>query len=258
MISITILGTGNVAQNLFQAFSTIESVKVAQVVARDTSKLEFFKSASRLLNYNERLLPTDIYIIAVKDDAIAEVNQNIGNKGLIVHTSGAASLSVLEPQERQGVFYPLQTFTKGRTLDFSSVPLCIEANNTDDLELLRNLGTRISNTVIPMDSTKRKALHVAAVFVNNFTNYMYSLGEEICLDNQLDFSLLKPLLKETAAKLEFLDARNAQTGPARRGDQQTLHAHLNLLKTKKQREIYTLLSNSIKNSYHLKNNPLIG
>ena len=256
MISITILGTGNVAQNLFKAFSTIESVTVVQVVGRDKRHLEFFNSKSRLLNYNDALLPTDIYIIAVKDDAIAEVNQKIVSKGLVVHTSGAVSLSVLEAQERHGVFYPLQTFTKGRILGFSTIPMCIEANNPNDLQLLQQLGEKISDNVISIDSTKRKALHVSAVFVNNFTNYMYSLGEEICIENHLDFSLLKPLIKETAVKLEFLDSKKAQTGPARRGDQQTLHAHLNLLKSKKHREIYTLLSNSIKDSYHLKNNTL--
>lgn len=252
MISLTILGTGNVAQNLFEAFSTIESVKVVQVVGRDKRNLESFRSASRLLDYNERMLPTDIYIIAVKDDAIAEVNQRIISKGLVVHTSGAASLSVLETHERHGVFYPLQTFTKGRILDFSTIPMCIEANNKRDLELLQRLGEKISDRVLEIGSTKRKTLHVSAVFANNFTNYMYSLGEEICAENDLDFSLLQPLIMETAAKLEFLDTKKAQTGPALRGDQQTLHAHLNLLKTKKHREIYTLLSNSIKDSYPLK------
>lgn len=253
MISITILGTGNVAQNLFEAFLLADGVEVLQVVGRATDKMDFFKNRTTLASYEEELAPTNIYIIAVTDDAISEVSEKIATSGLVVHTSGAVALSVLETHKRQGVFYPLQTFTKERILDFSNIPLCIEATNENDLQLLHRLGKAISSNVAPIASNKRKALHVSAVFVNNFTNYMYTIGEELCEQNQLDFSLLKPLMKETAEKLEFLDPIEAQTGPARRGDLQTLHTHLSQLKSKKHREIYTLLSNSIKASYPIKN-----
>ncbi|MFT6994258.1 MAG: putative short-subunit dehydrogenase-like oxidoreductase (DUF2520 family) [Maribacter sp.] len=253
MISITILGTGNVAQNLFEAFLLADGVEVLQVVGRATDKMDFFKNRTTLASYEEELAPTNIYIIAVTDDAISEVSEKIATSGLVVHTSGAVALSVLETHKRQGVFYPLQTFTKERILDFSYIPLCIEATNENDLQLLHRLGKAISSNVAPIASDKRKALHVSAVFVNNFTNYMYTIGEELCKQNQLDFSLLKPLMKETAEKLEFLDPIEAQTGPARRGDLQTLHTHLSQLKSKKHREIYTLLSNSIKASYLIKN-----
>jgi predicted short-subunit dehydrogenase-like oxidoreductase (DUF2520 family) len=100
-----------------------------------------------------------------------------------------------------------------------------------------------------MDSSKRKALHVAAVFVNNFTNFMYTIGEQVCAESAIDFSLLNPLIQETAKKIESTSPKLVQTGPAKRGDQQTLHAHLTLLENKNQREIYTLLSNSIKAMY---------
>jgi predicted short-subunit dehydrogenase-like oxidoreductase (DUF2520 family) len=252
MKRITILGTGNVAQNLFEAFSHASGFNVVQVVGRDIKKMAFFKNRTSIVPYDEELALTDIYIIAVKDDAISEVSKKIAAKGLVAHTSGAAALSELKIHERHGVFYPLQTFTKSRLLDFSEVPICIEASNANDLKLLHRLGKVISSNVVAIASDKRRALHVSAVFVNNFTNYMYTIGEELCEENQLDFSLLKPLIKETADKLEFIDAFEAQTGPARRCDQQTLHKHLSQLKSKKHREIYTLLSNSIKASYQFK------
>ncbi|WP_027075873.1 Rossmann-like and DUF2520 domain-containing protein [Maribacter antarcticus] len=252
MISITILGTGNVAQNLFEAFLLADGVEVLQVVGRAADRMEFFKHRTTLVTYEEKLDPTDIYIIAVTDDAIREVSDKIVTSGLVVHTSGAVGISMLETHERQGVFYPIQTFTKGRILDFFKIPLCIEATNENDLKLLHRLGSSISSNVVPIASDKRRALHVSAVFVNNFTNYMYTIGAELCKENQLDFSLLKPLINETVEKLDFLDSFVAQTGPARRGDLQTLHTHLSQLKSKKHREIYTLLSNSIKATYPIK------
>jgi predicted short-subunit dehydrogenase-like oxidoreductase (DUF2520 family) len=253
MISITILGTGNVAQNLFEAFLLTDGVEVLQVVGRATDRMDFFKNRTTLASYEVELAPTNIYIIAVTDDAISEVSDRIVTTGLVVHTSGAVALSVLETHKRQGVFYPLQTFTKGRILDFSKIPLCIESTNENDLKLLYRLGKAISSNVVPIASDKRRLLHVSAVFANNFTNYMYTIGAELCKENQLDFSLLKPLISETAEKLDFLDPFVAQTGPARRGDLQTLHTHLSQLKSKKHREIYTLLSNSIKATYPIKN-----
>jgi len=249
MISITILGTGNVAQNLFEAFLAKDTVSIVQVVGRKTDSLNYFKGRASLATYGDGLLPAAIYIMAVSDDAITQVAKNLKVKGLVVHTSGAVSLSALQSHHRSGVFYPLQTFTIGKLLDFSNIPICIEASDEEDLELLHRLGASLSNTVARIDSDKRKVLHLSAVFVNNFTNYMYNIGQELCEQHELDFTLLQPLIRETAEKIELLDAIGAQTGPARRGDKKTLHAHLALLKTKKHREIYTLLSNGIRTTY---------
>lgn len=249
MTTITILGTGNVAQNLFEALLPADGFEVVQVVGRDINNMGFFKKKTMLLTYTEEIIPTDIYIIAVKDDAISEVSEKIVTKGLVAHTSGAVSVSELKTHKRKSVFYPLQTFTKGRILDFSGIPICIEAHDERDLKILRNLGEAISNKVVQIDSDKRSALHLSAVFVNNFANYMYSIGAAICEENQLDFSLLRPLIKETADKLEFLQPFDAQTGPARRDDKLTLNAHLSQLQAKNHKEIYTLLSNTIKASY---------
>ena len=217
MISVVIVGTGNVAQNLFQAFDKVADVEIIQVLGRNENHLAFAKDK--------------VFI------------------RLIVHTSGASSLEVLSKCNRTGIFYPLQTFTKGKIISFDDIPMCIEAKNEKDFELLLNLGKTLSNTVIEVSSEQRKILHVAAVFVNNFTNYMYTIGADICTENNIDFKILQPLIKETAAKLDDLTPYQSQTGPAKRGDQKTLHKHLQLIKNTHQRELYTLLSNAIKEKH---------
>lgn len=256
MISITILGNGNVAQNLFEAFFESNSINVVQVVGRKIEKLNYFKGRTCLATYKDKLLPADIYLLAISDDAIAEVSHNLKVDGLLLHTSGAVPLSHLNEHSRIGVFYPLQTFSPGRIMDFATIPICVEANNSEDLHRLQTLGILLSNTLTTIDSQKRKALHLAAIFVNNFTNFMYSIGEQVCLDNEVDFSLLQPLIEETANKVRSMSPNVVQTGPAKRGDLKTLHAHLPLLNNKNHREIYILLSNSIKEVYAEQNNKL--
>lgn len=249
MISIVILGTGNVAQNLFEAMFSNDQIDIVGVIGRNSSSLDFFKDRTTV-STNWKELPTaDVYIMAIKDDAIPLVSEEINPTGLLVHTSGSVPLSTLSKHNNIGVFYPLQTFTSGRKVDFKKIPICLEAKQEDSLALLQKLAGYISGTVEIIDSEKRKALHVAAVFVNNFTNHLYHIGNEICDEYQIDFSILTPLIKETANKLDVLPPKKAQTGPARRGDQKTLHNHLRLLKIGQHREIYKLMSNSIKAAY---------
>ncbi len=224
---------------------TKSDVSIIQVVGRKESPLPILKEEN-LATYDDELHLADIYIMAISDDAISDVSSKLKLKGLLAHTSGAIELSGLKNHNRIGVFYPLQTFTVGKLIDFIDIPICIEANNQNDLELLNRLGSTLSNTVTSINSDQRKALHLSAVFVNNFTNYMYTIGQDICLHNELQFSMLQPLIMETAKKVTAMNPFDAQTGPAKRGDQKTLHAHLSLLKDKNHREIYTLISNSIK------------
>lgn len=250
MISVVIVGTGNVAQNLFQAFDKVADVEIKQVLGRNENHLTFAKDKVPINTDFTKIPSADIYILAVSDDSIDLVAEKFKeSNGLIVHTSGATSLDVLSKCNRNGIFYPLQTFTKGKIISLEDIPICIEAKNKKDLELLRNLGKKLSNTVFEVNSEQREILHVAAVFVNNFTNYMYTIGAEICTENNIDFKLLQPLIKETAAKLDDLTPYDSQTGPAKRGDQKTLHKHLQLIKNTHQRELYTLLSNAIKEKH---------
>lgn len=249
MISVVLIGTGNVAQNLFHAFSGTSEVEIRQVVGRTEAHLNFAVGSTQVTTDFKQLLPADVYILAISDDAILPVAMKLyRSNGLLVHTSGGTDLNTFA-HEHAGVFYPLQTFTKGKIISFDNIPICIEAKEPEDLQLLKILGASLSDTVMEINSDDRKILHVAAVFVNNFTNYLFTIAEDICNENGLDFNLLKPLIKETVGKLDALAPMAAQTGPAKRGDQKTLHSHLNLLKNKQQRELYTLLSNEIKRKH---------
>lgn len=250
MISVVIVGTGNVAQNLYQAFEKSNDVTITQIIGRNREHLTFVKNNIAISTTYNEIAAADIYILAISDDAIKLVAESFKNvDGIVAHTSGATSLEALQSAKRPGIFYPLQTFTKGKIISFDDIPICVEATSEEDLHLLKKLGKKLSNTVVEIDSEQRKTLHVAAVFVNNFTNYMYTIGSEICNEHKIDFKLLQPLIKETAAKLDILTPLQSQTGPAKRGDQKTLHNHLQIIKDKHQRELYTLLSNAIKEKH---------
>jgi len=249
MLKIVILGTGNLAKHLYTAFIKANAVDIVQVVGRNQKELEQFSMHSTLSNDFAFIADADVYLIAVKDDAITEVSQYLlKKKGIVAHTSGALGLKAIQP-ENKGVFYPLQSFTKGKTVDFSSIPICIEAEEKESLETLRTLANSISENVHHIDSEQRKKLHLAAVFVNNFTNYLFSIGEELCLEEGLSFDLLKPLISETADKIQAMSPKEAQTGPARRNDTKSMDSHLELLSKKEHIALYKLLSQAIKQAH---------
>lgn len=246
MIRITLIGSGNVAQHLIKAFTNTELVEIVQVYSRKKETLASLIEFSKITSDFEDLEEADLYIIAVSDKAISEVSKQLPFQNrIVVHTSGAASLDVLDPKNRKGVFYPLQTFSKNKEIDFLAVPLCLEAENTFDFRILESVAKSISNAVFPINSDQRKALHVAAVFVNNFTNHLYQIGQEICEEHQVPFEILKPLIQETAQKINTLDPVDAQTGPAKRGDSTTIAAHLEYLSNENQKNIYKLITQSI-------------
>jgi hypothetical protein len=147
------------------------------------------------------------------------------------------------------VLYPLQTFSRAGDVDFSEIPLCLETGQSQDLPLLRTLAESLSPKVFELKVAARRQLHLAAVFVNNFTNHMVFLGEALSREQGLPADLLHPLLQETFRKLETLNAFEAQTGPARRRDQVTQQAHLNMLTDPLQRELYKIISESIQQTY---------
>ncbi|MBO2544972.1 DUF2520 domain-containing protein [Salegentibacter sp. BDJ18] len=245
MIKVVILGAGNVASHLFMVFSKAENLRIIQVYNHRKEKLKYFEDHTNTTNNISDLKPSDYYVIALKDDVIPEVVENLKDRsGIVLHTSGAVNLTVLECLSNFGVFYPLQTFSKNRPVDFAEIPVCIEANSAENLEKIKKLALEITKDVREVNSEQRKALHLAAVFVNNFSNHLYTLGAEICEKNQVDFSILRPLIKETASKIESLAPKDAQTGPAIRNDQKTIEAHLRLLPNKN-KDIYSILTQSI-------------
>lgn len=249
MIRITLIGSGNVAQHLIKAFAKSEVVEIVQVFSRKKETLASLIDFDKIVNDFESLKEADLYIIAVSDKAISEVSKQLPFQNrVVVHTSGAASLDVLDPKNRKGVFYPLQTFSKNKEIDFSTIPMCLEAENTFDFRVLETVAKSISNAVFAINSDQRKALHVAAVFVNNFTNHLYQIGQEICDEHKVPFEVLKPLIQETAEKINTLPPIDAQTGPAKRHDSTTIDAHLEYLSNENQKNIYKILTQSIQNN----------
>ncbi len=246
MISVIFLGFGNVNQHLCKALLKSDKVSVFQIFNRSKLNVIDFIDGIKLTSDLSKIEEADVYIIGIADDAINSFSNSLHftNK-LVVHTSGGVSIDSLSTKNRRGVFYPLQTFSKSKEVEIDNVPICIEAENSADLNLLRNLGNIISNNVVEISSGKREKLHLAAVFVNNFTNYLYEVGSKILENEDLSFNLLKPLIKETAEKVATLNPKDAQTGPAKRNDLKTIEKHLHLLEKTEYRKIYKLLSDGI-------------
>lgn len=245
MIKVILLGSGNVATHLFQAFSKATDVEVVKVFSRTISK-DFPESIQT--SDLKQILEADIYIICVSDMAISDVsNQLQFENRLVVHTSGSTDFKVLNSNNKRGVFYPLQTFSKNKEVDFTKIPICLETENPVDYTILEKLANSISNSVYKIDGNQRKALHVSAVFVCNFTNHLYEIGNEICTENNIPFQILQPLIEETAQKIKTLSPNEAQTGPAVRNDTITTEKHIDFLTNENQKEIYKILTKSIQN-----------
>ncbi|MEO8239958.1 MAG: Rossmann-like and DUF2520 domain-containing protein [Flavobacterium sp.] len=249
MIRITLIGSGNVAQHLIKAFTKSDLVEITQVFSRKKESLIHLIDSDKIVTDFSDLNEADLYVIAITDDVISKVSEQLPFQNqLVVHTSGTSSIDILNSKNRRGVFYPLQTFSKNKAIDFSIIPICLEAENQSDYAILEIIAKSISKAVFPISSEQRKALHVSAVFVNNFTNYLYQIGQEICEEHQVPFEILKPLIQETSEKINTLNPIDAQTGPAKRNDTNTIEAHLAYLTNENQKNIYKILTQSIQNN----------
>lgn len=246
MLNVTVIGSGNVAQHLIKAFAKTDGMNIVQAYARKPENLSHLLPAEKIISELSALKAADVYIISVTDNAIAEVSRQLPFKErFVVHTSGSMPMNELTNHNRRGVFYPLQTFSKNKEVSFNDIPFCIESESAEDYELLATLANSISGKIYNVDSGQRKALHVAAVFASNFTNHMYTLASDICNEHSLPFDILKPLITETAAKVQELAPVKAQTGPAIRHDSKTIEAHLETLTNENQITIYKTISQSI-------------
>jgi predicted short-subunit dehydrogenase-like oxidoreductase (DUF2520 family) len=246
MIKIVIIGSGNVAHHLIEAFVKSKEIEVSQVFSRQKEAVNSSIDSNKITDDINKLAEADLYIIAVSDDAIATISSQFPFRNrLVVHTSGSVSINSLENRNRKGVFYPLQTFSKNKAVDFSSIPICLESENETDFELLEIVAKSISKNIHKINGEQRKSLHLSAVFVNNFVNHLYQIGNEICIENEVSFDVLKPLILETANKVLTLSPKEAQTGPAIRNDIKTIETHLDFLKNKNQSKIYKILTQSI-------------
>jgi len=246
MTTIVLLGFGNVSFHLINTLNRTNKVSVIQIYNRNNITISSELNHIPFTTDLSKIEDADLYIIAIPDDSIASFSEILPLKNkLVVHTSGSVSMDALSERNRKGVFYPLQTFSKNREVNFNNIPICIEAKEADDIKLLMNLGKCLSKKVVKVNSEERSTLHLAAVFVNNFVNHLYAIGNDILSDNELSFDLLHPLIEETASKIKTLPPSQVQTGPARRGDQKTIEKHLHLLKEGPITDLYRQLTDSI-------------
>ncbi|WP_276359763.1 Rossmann-like and DUF2520 domain-containing protein [Daejeonella sp. H1SJ63] len=251
-MKIVLLGSGNVATHLGRAFK-MAGQTVSQVWSRNllhAAELADTLAAEPVTDLFDLEPDADLYIISVKDEGIADLASRLKlNDKLVVHTSGTTGISALEGvSSKFGVFYPLQTFSKVKSVEFRQIPIAVEGNTPEVCALIRSIADRLSENVIELDSEQRRTLHISAVFACNFTNHLFALAKELLEEQKLDFDLLRPLIAETAEKIQMNDPASVQTGPAVRGDVSTMSAHLELLRNKPELKlIYEKLSQSIVN-----------
>ncbi len=252
--NIAFVGSGNVAWHLAPELENAGH-RVVEIYSRNP------KNAKSLQNrlYNAEINASldfsqselDILILCISDDAIEKVAMELAlpENAIVVHTSGSQSINKLgyTATENIGVFYPLQTFTKSKKVDFEEIPILIEAENRATLKTLKSLAKSISKQVYSIDSKDRMAIHVAAVVACNFSNYLFGVAEKILTRQGFELDILRPLIAETLNKSLDIGPRDAQTGPAARGDLETLDNHMAFLENDEFKELYQLISEKILN-----------
>lgn len=253
-MKVVMIGAGNVATHLSVALKE-NGFNILQIFSRTERAASYLAGtvdATWTTNLQELNKEADIYIFALKDNVLSEIIEEIDIPNvLFIHTAGSVDISVFNNKNNpNGVIYPLQTLSKAKSIDFSQVPLLIDGNNTKTTNLLFNIAGKLSTKCFIINSEQRLKIHLAAVFANNFVNYMYTVAEKIVGETELDFSILKPLILETANKITTLSPQNAQTGPAVRFDTEVMEKHIKLLDEEPQlQELYTFISKEIyKNS----------
>lgn len=251
--SVTFIGAGNLATQLALALHK-KGIRIIQIFSRTeeaATQLALKVEASSCTLLKDITSEANIFIFAIKDAVLEDVVSKIPfHKGLWLHTSGSMPMNLFMPYtESYGILYPLQTFSKTKEVNFSQIPFFLEGSDEKAFIATKQLANILSPHIYLLDSEKRKRLHLSAVFASNFTNHLYSIANEIIRETGLPFSVLLPLIQETAAKVQKLPPLEAQTGPAVRYDQNIINKQLEMLKNNPEyQEIYRLLSQSI---FHL-------
>ena len=259
-LRIVLLGGGNLANHLSKALAGLPGYPLVQVWARSPKQAKALGVKSNCAfthKLQEIESRANLYILCISDDSIESVAGDLAGliprDAAVVHTSGSKPSGLFKSRYRNyGVFYPLQTFSRDKKITFSAVPLFITASNKATKALLIDLASLLSQEVRVIEDTARMKMHLAAVLVNNFPNYIYTLTDLFLESQRLDFSLFYPLMEETLAKIKTMPPVMAQTGPARRHDKTVIDQHLALLQKSKQEElemIYQLFSRLIWKKY---------
>ena len=246
-MKIILLGAGKLGKQLYAAFVNHPKINLIQWYQRGTLT-ERSSEGIPITSSLSKIYQADIYLLAISDDSVAEVAQKLPSTALVVHTAGSVQMNVI-PQKRKGVFYPLQSFSNNQLVDFSTIPIGIEATEEKDVTLLMELAQTIGSKPKILSSEQREIVHLAAVLVNNFTNHLLTQAAKLCEAHNLPFELLRPLLIETVRKTEQSTPHESQTGPALRNDQKTLSRHLKLIENPELKKIYITLTSAIQNHY---------
>ncbi|NDV96509.1 DUF2520 domain-containing protein [Dysgonomonas sp. 521] len=248
-MKVVFIGAGNVATQLANVLYD-KSFDIIQVYSRtieSASALAREVQAVAVTDIASVISDADLYIFSVKDSVLAELISRLpSNNGLWIHTAGSMPMDIFEGyQSRYGVLYPFQTFSKERSIDWSTVPFFIEASDAGSLQLLKAIASQLSGKVTELSTEDRKYLHLTGVFACNFTNHMYVLSKQILEKINLPFDVALPLIGETADKVHSLSPEKAQTGPAVRYDENVISKHLSLIEDEKIKQIYKLISEDI-------------
>lgn len=246
---VVFVGAGNVATHLATELYR-NSFDVIQVYSRTMESASVLAQEVHAVPITDIALidnSADLYVFSLKDLVLEEIISQIpSNNGLWIHTAGSLSIDIFHKYaSRYGVLYPFQTFSKGREIDWQKVPVFIEANKAQNIDILRNIAEKISGKVAELSSQDRKYVHLTGVFACNFTNHMYALSKQFLNYVNLPFEVSLPLIDETAAKVHLLMPEEAQTGPAVRYDENVINKHLDLIDDENIRQIYKLISENI-------------
>ncbi len=250
IFNITIAGSGNVAWHLSHAFKS-KGHTIDRIIARNEStgkKLADEINAQFISDFETSNDSSDVVVLAINDSSLNEVLHKINTDNTIMlHTSGSVGLEFFNGKAgNYGVFYPFQTLTAGVEVDFSSIPICIEASDDKTLSVIRELAETIASHIHILDSAKRRILHLAGIMTNNFINHFIARSFDYLKRNSIETDLLLPLLKETLLKLEKVSAKEAQTGPARRKNPEIIEVHKKMLESEPElKKLYSLISDSI-------------
>ncbi len=256
---VVIIGAGGVATQLGKALKEAKH-EILEVYSRTLSSADFLAKAlgsTPITNIEDITSNADVYIIAVKDSAIKEILPPLckgkRKEKVMLHTAGSVPMSIFNGYAKNyGVFYPLQSFSKIREVNFSFVPCFIEANNAISLVEITTLARSISSKVHMVSSEERKKLHLAAVFASNFVNHCYAIASKILEDTKIPFEEMFPLMEETLKKVQEIGPKASQAGPAVRDDKNILNMQLEMLERETfLKNIYEIMSQSIHN-FHFK------
>ncbi|AZA81361.1 DUF2520 domain-containing protein [Chryseobacterium lactis] len=249
-MQIVIIGSGNVAYHMAKAF-TQKGIPLTQIFGRNEKELNKISEELNIPYSTENLEDADLYIICVSDHSVEKVSKIITKKNcLVAHTSGSLPKEILAGEYRKASFYPLQTFSKSKELDYEKIPFFIETENENDKKVLFELASEISKNVMESNHEKRKYIHLTAVFACNFVNHLFSRAKEISDSQDIPFDYFLPLIDETVQKIYEIEPKLAQTGPAVRNDVRVLQLHEQLLKGESL-DIYKVMNHSIQKMYEL-------